>query len=145
MLIILNNLFFLLSFSFAADSTKAPSPIYKNGCSPRTYQILEGGSSKTEKSEMCLDFQSGKILSQNCRTQNCEVSIALRKAETVTFPKWRGELRGNPLFQVCEELGGIPQLLKFEKNQNTYNRCLFAKDHSYVDLGQIQAKLTKSK
>lgn len=87
---------------------------------------------RTERSSYCYSLKPLKLMSQNCVAGQC---LALRfypLAQNIEHNSF-----GTPGSHACSKAGGQAQTIRFKVGDRftPFNRCLFAADNSFVDLG----------
>lgn len=110
----------------------------KETCGPGVIQYLDEGKEIVERKRFCLeDSELNKfIYSESCKGRACKplTDFAL---ETIELGG-RHDI-GSPLFKLCREIGGSPQIITFSFDKvEDYkgSRCLF-KDGTFVSNGLL--------
>lgn len=97
------------------------------------------GEEKMEVAGYCFSADHSYLLSPGCQNQPCAaLSGSLPK---IPDSDLAGSL-GSPGFKLCRKVGGEPQLLEYFDGEKWWSadRCLFARDGSFVDTGILVKK-----
>lgn len=140
--IIFSSLVLTLSLSFSAHA-KAPSEGPAPICMKGTLRWLDWGKTTTQNISYCFNNDRNVLISKNCLRKKCEVYTALKNVADSKMEIFSPV--GNPGFNLCNELGGFPQIIEFYDSVEWYklNRCYFSKDKSFIDTSFLISEWTE--
>lgn len=96
------------------------------------------GGFKTETISFCTRSSGPKFFSINCKNNDCEALRSLKIKRKIKL----GGIRGNPLFQLCHIVKGVPKRVFIQNKQSLRESTLcFFKDKSFVNVGFIYTTL----
>jgi len=114
-------------------------PLFSKGesrfeCTAGVISKFYFGQNLIEKSTYCFNNNKNILYSRNCLDQNCK---AFKSKKRFQLKDLYSEY-GSPGFKLCHEIGGLPEIISFDVNKESYklDRCLFP-DKSYVDTGSL--------
>lgn len=131
---------FLSSFAHAKGEN-LDAPI----CMKGTLRWMDWGKATTQDIAYCFNNDRNLLISKNCMKKKCEVYKALENVAGVKMEIFNPV--GNPGFNLCNEIGGFPQIIEFYDSVEWYklNRCYFSKDKSFVDTSYLIKEWTELK
>lgn len=132
MLTLFANIFFFLSFVFAAENLDC-----------KTVDVYHRFDKELKRTRELLCFPStGGFMSANCAKKDCGI---LRKIETQSIPPDNlfGSI-GSPDFRLCHDIGGRPQMMSVGHTRIDSARCQDPEDGSFLDLETLFRRYRQS-
>lgn len=116
-------LFVLCSFAFAAEAELTCKVV------PVKSQNLK----KSEEVKLCTLRDDTYFISSNCQDLSCKFMSELKSLKLSHSPDER------PGIEICKNLKGNVEVVKIEKLHYPVQRCVFAKDKTFISLNLLES------